>query len=287
MNFNKKYTKKALLSSMVIFSGVGLGGVPCVSQGAIITFDDPTVNSGTTSYSPNGNSMVVSTTDPGGFNPFGPGSNMSYINEPGIEGTTLLNEDIRVTFPQNGANKSIRFGFALCTGIGNAYGVTFKVFDKNDTELASVFQLADFTTVMSNLTSNASITSIMSGSGNEWQLLPSRTSRDGGKGTSSFPEGRVVLTYSGEASYATFDFDSMGNDGCGRYIIDDFEWVPSLLATNVDLIATKNGTGVDLTLTTSAEPDTAALLILRGNKLSNGGTEIDVACHFASGDFFY
>lgn len=57
----------------------------------------------------------------------------------------------------------------------------------------------------------------------------------------------------------------------------------ALLATDVDLTATRNDTGVDLTLTTSAEPDTAALLILRGDKLENGGTEIDVACDFPSG----
>ncbi len=55
-----------------------------------------------------------------------------------------------------------------------------------------------------------------------------------------------------------------------------------LLATGVELTATKNGSGVDLTLTTSAEQDTAALSILRGNKLGNGGTAIGVACSFAS-----
>jgi hypothetical protein len=57
-----------------------------------------------------------------------------------------------------------------------------------------------------------------------------------------------------------------------------------LLATGVNLTATPNGTGgVDLELTTFAEPDTAALLILRGDLRENGGTEIDVACSFASG----
>ncbi|MEK8022146.1 MAG: L-type lectin-domain containing protein [Candidatus Parabeggiatoa sp.] len=56
-----------------------------------------------------------------------------------------------------------------------------------------------------------------------------------------------------------------------------------LLATGVELTATKNGSGVDLTLTTTAEPDTAELLILRGDKLDNGGTKIDVACDFLSG----
>ncbi|MCK5522373.1 MAG: hypothetical protein KAI83_04485, partial [Thiomargarita sp.] len=80
--------------------------------------------------------------------------------------------------------------------------------------------------------------------------------------------------------------DSICHDNLGGISIKIEKEIPSL-ATGVNLIATKNGGGVDLTLTTSAEPDTAALLILRGNKLSNGGTEIDVACRFASGDFFY
>lgn len=55
-----------------------------------------------------------------------------------------------------------------------------------------------------------------------------------------------------------------------------------LLATDVNLTATLNGTQVDLTLTTSAEPDTLALLILRGDKLSNGGTKVKAVCNFIS-----
>jgi len=61
----------------------------------------------------------------------------------------------------------------------------------------------------------------------------------------------------------------------------DFPEVP-LLISIADLSATKNGSGVDLILTTSAELNTAALAIIRGNKLGNGGTEIDVACEFDS-----
>ena len=56
-----------------------------------------------------------------------------------------------------------------------------------------------------------------------------------------------------------------------------------LLATGVELTATKNGSGVDLTLTTSAEQDTAALDILSGDKLNNGGTAISTVCSFPSG----
>jgi len=86
------------------------------------------------------------------------------------------------------------------------------------------------------------------------------------------------------------DTSSTGKDKTGKISIE----VPAtcnmppvekspLLATDVSLTATLNGSGVDLTLTTDSEPNTAALLILRGDKLGNGGTEIDVACDFASG----
>lgn len=56
-----------------------------------------------------------------------------------------------------------------------------------------------------------------------------------------------------------------------------------LLATGVELNAVTSGNGVDLTLTTLAEPDTAGLTILRGEKLDNGGTKITTVCEFNSG----
>jgi len=59
-----------------------------------------------------------------------------------------------------------------------------------------------------------------------------------------------------------------------------------LLAKGVKLEATKNKDGgVDLKLTTDSEKDTAALAILRGNKLDNEGTAIKTVpkCRFASG----
>ena len=37
-------------------------------------------------------------------------------------------------------------------------------------------------------------------------------------GLSSFPEGEILLSFAGEAAYATFDFTSQ----YGRYIVDDF-----------------------------------------------------------------
>ena len=69
------------------------------------------------------------------------------------------------------------------------------------------------------------------------------------------------------------------DDGIGGS--DDGDAGP-LLATDVDLTATLNGTQVDLTLTTSAEPGTAVLVILRGEKLSNGGTKVKPVCNFVS-----
>ncbi|NJO16257.1 MAG: hypothetical protein HC877_11045 [Thioploca sp.] len=55
-----------------------------------------------------------------------------------------------------------------------------------------------------------------------------------------------------------------------------------LEATDVTLNVSKNGNQVNLTLTTSSEPNAAEFLILRGDKLDNGGTAMDIACSFAS-----
>lgn len=57
-----------------------------------------------------------------------------------------------------------------------------------------------------------------------------------------------------------------------------------LLATDVELAATKNATGgVDLELITTAEQDTAELLILRGEKRGKDALEVTVVCVFPSG----
>lgn len=132
--------------------------------------------------------VVFSTTDPFGFNTVGPGPNQSYIDRPGIEGTTLLKPDLRVDFIF-GAVSSLSFGFAMSLGTGNLDGVTFTVFDAGDNVLASTSLLSDFT-------------------------LPN------GVNPSSFPEGQMSLAFGGEASYALFDFSQ--NQGT-RYIIDNFE----------------------------------------------------------------
>jgi len=172
------------LASAVAFSPM--------ANAALITFD--TVVTGATSFGYDGdgdgvNDVIFSTTDPSGFNTVGPGPNMSYINEPGIEGTTLLSPDLGISF-LNGAVGTLGFGFAMDTfTTDSSTAMTFSVFDAADALLASTTVLADFT-----------VTSPPSG-------------------LSSFPEALVSLSFLGTASYATFDFNSTN---APRYIIDNF-----------------------------------------------------------------
>lgn len=163
-----------------------------LSHGALITFD--TVVAGATSFGYDGdgdgiNDVVFSTTDPLGFNTAGPGPNMSYINEPGIEGTTSLAPDLRVDFLK-GAVGTLGFGFAMSAGVGGPpVSVTFSIFDASNNLLGTSTVDANF------------------------------TDPPGASATSSFPEALVSLAFAGEASYATFDFNSAG---APRYIIDNF-----------------------------------------------------------------
>lgn len=113
---------------------------------------------------------------------------MSYIQEPGLEGTTGLAPDLRVDFPL-GSVGTLGFGFALsATASSPNLKVTFRVYDSGGTLLGSVTQLADYT-----------------------QPSPPTNS--------SFPEALVSLPFAGTAAYATFDFDSTD---AARYILDNF-----------------------------------------------------------------
>jgi len=156
-----------------------------------LTFDDAI--SGQTSYSFDQNNdnivdAVFSTTDPSGFNTAGPGPNMTYIDEPGLEGTTGLAPDLRINFPL-GAVGSLGFGFAM-SAEGNSPNltVTFNVYDAQNNLLGTATQLAAFT-----------------------QPVPPTNS--------SFPEATVSVSFAGTASYATLDFNATG---AARYIIDNF-----------------------------------------------------------------
>ena len=166
----------------------------CLSTGtaahaALITFDDAI--SGSTSYGFDGdgdliNDVVFSTTDTFGFNTAGPGPNMLYVSEPGLEGTTTLSPDLRVDF-LNGAVNSLSFGFALISGLG-IDGVTFTLFDSNDIMLGSASEI-----VMATLFD--------------------------GVNPSTFPEAFVQLSFAGVAAYGTFDFS---NQSASRYLLDNF-----------------------------------------------------------------
>jgi len=157
------------------------------SNAAVITFDE--VIQGEVSYAYDGdedgiNDVLFSTTDPMGFNTGGPGQNMNFITEPGIEGTTALGVDLRVDF-LFGATSNLTFGFAMDT-TQEIYGVTFEIYDHTDSLIASTFKVATYT----NITVD-----------------------------SSFPEGLFRLDFEGTAAYGLFKFD----DVPPRYIIDNFK----------------------------------------------------------------
>lgn len=171
---------------------ITLIGGTSLSHGAIITFDSLVAGATSFAYDGDGDSIadvVFSTTDALGFNTAGPGPNMSYIREPGIEGTTLLSPDLRVNFLK-GAVGTLGFGFAMSSGSGGApVSMTFSIFDVLNNLLGSTTVDADF------------------------------TDPPGASIRSSFPEALVSIGFGGVASYATFDFNSTL---ASRYIIDDF-----------------------------------------------------------------
>jgi hypothetical protein len=179
-------TKNAWILALAAL--LGLTASP--AQATLITFDDAIY--GSTHYSFDADldgkpDAVFSTSDPSGFRTAGPGPNMSYIQEPGLEGTTYISPDLRVDF-NVGAQHSLGFGFAM-----NAYttdpdlSMLFSIFDDTNNLLASTTVMADYTGTLF--------------------------------GHSSFPEALVSLPFSGTAQYATFDFNSAY---ASRYIIDNF-----------------------------------------------------------------
>lgn len=172
----------------VLLGGTLVGGS---ANAAKITFDTLIADETAYGYDGDGdgiNDVIFSTTDFSGFNTAGPGPNMTYIHEPGIEGTTLLSPDLRVDFLRR-ATGSLTFGYALNSSVSDpAYFASIRVFNAGGAEIASASQQGDFTIT----------------------APPSDLS--------SYPEGSISLSFAGEAAYATFDFSSE----FGRYIIDDF-----------------------------------------------------------------
>ena len=176
--------KRTILLSVLLFAWVSQINF---THAATLTFDD--LITGSTSYAFDGdgdslNDVVFSTADPLGFNTVGPGYNMTYISEPGLEGTSLLNPDLRVDFLV-GARDSISFGFALDS------------YTEDDTASFSLYDSGGILLATSTMTGLYTTT---------------------GLGTSSFPEGFMDISFSGTAAYGLFDFTS----DIGRYIIDDF-----------------------------------------------------------------
>jgi len=84
---------------ILLFTTLGIIFTFGTPQAVVLTFDDAIV--GATSYSFDGDGdsiddVIFSTTDLSGFNTVGPGTNMSYIEQPGLEGSTIF--DLRVDF---------------------------------------------------------------------------------------------------------------------------------------------------------------------------------------------
>lgn len=165
-----------------------------VANAAIVTFGDLIFHSTNYSFDGDGDGIsdvVFSTTDPRGFNTLGPGINMTYVDEPGLEGSTLINPDLRVDFLV-GAMDFIRFGFAL-----EDYTVTddtwasFALYDSIGNLLGSDTELGLYT-------------------------YPDGTNR------SDYPEGMIEVAFSGKAAYGLFDFNTHSILG-QRYMIDNFE----------------------------------------------------------------
>lgn len=160
------------------------------SDASVITFNDAISGATTYQFDSDGDGIkdvIFSTADPGGFNTVGPGTNMTYIAEPGLEGTALLTTDLRVDF-LNQAKNSLGFGYALDSSSANSNTWTkFFVYDAGGNLLTSATSYGQY------------------------------TSPDG-VNTSNFPEGQIAVNFDGIASYALFDFSS----DYGRYIIDNF-----------------------------------------------------------------
>lgn len=158
-----------LLTASVVALSLGLG--VGAAQAALLTFDDAIAGSISYQFDGDGDAIpdvLFSTADPSGFQTIGPGLNQLYIDEPGLEGTTLLPVDLRVDF-LSGALGSLSFGYAVSAFGDVPDALTFSVYDASNALLASV------------------------GSGATL-------------GTSSFPEAYVTASFSGRAAYATFAF---------------------------------------------------------------------------------
>jgi hypothetical protein len=104
-----------------------------------------------------------------------------------------------------------------------------------------------------------------------------------GESMSVKPEGFPLRNAEVDSTH-WFEGDDMSRFRCNEIGDDGIGDIFGNMAKGVNLAANKNKDGgVDLTLTTDSEKDTAKLAILCGNELENEGTEIKEVCSFPSG----
>ena len=135
--------------------------------------------------------VLFSTTDPAGFNNFGPDPNTQiFASGLLLESSSTTDPDIRVDFP-GGAIDQLQVGFALLADVNDLdQGLQLDVFDQAGTQLGSTFQRGEILPL--------TVTAIT--------------------GMSTFPEGLLTVSFEGVASYALFDATATGT----RFVIDDF-----------------------------------------------------------------
>jgi len=172
-----------VLGALIIF------GNPAEVGAETITFDNKVLGERGYAFDGSGDGradVIFTTSDPLGFNTVGPGFNMNYIREPGLEGSAFINPSLRMDFVA-GARSSLTFDFALSTPAETGFA-TIKVYDSNSNLLASRQGTAQFTF--------------------NQQMR------------SSFPEARLSVNFTGTASYATIGFTT----DAPRYIIDNLQY---------------------------------------------------------------
>ena len=184
---NRANRARTSLQAVVLPLGLLLAMQP-VADAAVVRFDDLIQGQRAYNFDGDGDGKAdfrFSTSDPAGFNTAGPGPNMSHVQEPGLEGSSLLAPDLRIDF-LSGASRRLQFGFAVNSGVavGNA---SVKVFDAQNNQIAAETVGAAYT--------NTPL------------------------GRSSFPEAVLDVAFTSQAAYATLDFSAQ----FGRYILDNVE----------------------------------------------------------------
>lgn len=208
-----------IATAICLLSGYSLAANAVVTT---ITFDDAIDAEVSRFFDENNDGIpdvIFSTTDPLGFNTVGPGPDQSFVDEPGLEGTTDLTPDLRVDFLQ-GAIGSIGFGFATMT----PFTGVVQVFDQSHTQIASQAFASDYFNLD---TDELAVADDINFSG--------------------FPEGIIDLPFDGTAAYVMIDFnggfdgfdgvDGITDEFGSRYIIDNFTYE----AAGTDTIALFEG----------------------------------------------